>query len=43
MEFITSFFGGLNLEAIFQLTFVSLILISGPVVIFLLAVRGGDL
>ncbi|MEB3310316.1 MAG: photosystem II reaction center protein Ycf12 [Snowella sp.] len=33
----------LNLEPIFQLTFVALILIAGPVVIFLLAFRGGDL
>ena len=32
-----------NLEPIFQLTFVSLIMIAGPVVIFLLALRGGDL
>jgi hypothetical protein len=35
--------GGINWEAIFQLTFVALIMLSGPVVIFLLAVRGGDL
>ncbi len=35
--------GGLNWEAIFQLTFVALIMLSGPVVIFLLAARGGDL
>jgi hypothetical protein len=33
----------LNLEPIFQLTFVALIMIAGPVVIFLLALRGGDL
>ncbi|WP_124969994.1 photosystem II reaction center protein Ycf12/Psb30 [Aphanothece sacrum] len=33
----------LNLEPIFQLTFLSLIVIAGPVVIFLLAFRGGDL
>lgn len=33
----------LNLEPIFQLTFVGLIMIAGPVVIFLLAFRGGDL
>jgi hypothetical protein len=33
----------LNLEPIFQLTFVSLIMIAGPVVVFLLALRGGDL
>lgn len=33
----------LNLEPIFQLTFVSLIMIAGPVVVFLLYLRGGDL
>jgi hypothetical protein len=37
------FLSGLNLEPIFQLTFVALIMISGPIVIFLLAFRGGDL
>lgn len=43
MDFITGFFGSLNYEVIFQLTFVSLIMIAGPVVVFLLAFRGGDL
>ncbi len=43
MDFIASFFTSLNWEVIFQLTFVSLILISGPVVVILLAFRGGDL
>ncbi|MBJ7898946.1 MAG: photosystem II reaction center protein Ycf12 [Cyanobacteria bacterium RI_101] len=33
----------LNLEPIFQLTFISLIMIAGPVVVFVLAFRGGDL
>ncbi len=33
----------LNLEPIFQITFVSLIMIAGPIVVFLLAFRGGDL
>ena len=33
----------LDWEVIFQLTFVTLILVSGPVVIFLLALRGGEL
>ena len=33
----------LNLEPIFQLTFVALIMIAGPVVVFVLAFRGGDL
>ena len=39
MDFITN----LDLTVIFQLTFVALIMISGPVVIFLLAANGGDL
>ncbi len=39
MELLAAF----NLEPIFQLTFVGLIMIAGPVVIFLLAFRGGDL
>ncbi|NER35366.1 MAG: photosystem II reaction center protein Ycf12 [Oscillatoria sp. SIO1A7] len=43
MDFLTNFFSNINFEVIFQLTFVSLIMISGPVVIFLLAFRGGDL
>ena len=33
----------LNLEPIFQLGFVGLIVIAGPIVIALLAFRGGDL
>ena len=46
MGFITnlfSAFNGIDFNLIFQLTSVALILISGPVVIFLLAARGGDL
>ena len=46
MDFLTnifSVFGNLDLTVIFQLLSVALILISGPVVIFLLALRGGDL
>jgi hypothetical protein len=43
MDFLTNFANNVNLEALIQLTFVALIMISGPVVIFLLAVRGGDL
>lgn len=39
----TGILGGISWEAIFQLTFVSLIMIAGPAVIFLLAFRGGDL
>lgn len=37
------FISNLNLEAILQLTMVALVAISGPIVIILLAVRGGDL
>ncbi len=36
-------FGGINFEAIVQLTMLAAIMIAGPVVIFLLAARGGDL
>ena len=43
MELMPSFLAALNLEAIFQLTFVSLIMIAGPAVIVVLAFRGGDL
>jgi Photosystem II complex subunit Ycf12 len=43
MEFVTGIFGGINWEAIVQLIFVASIMIAGPVVIFLLAFRGGDL
>lgn len=43
MDFLTNFASNLNVEAIIQLTFVALIMIAGPVVIFLLAFRGGDL
>ena len=43
MEALTSVISGVNWEAIAQLTLVSLIMISGPIVIFVLAARGGDL
>lgn len=43
MSLITDIFGGINWEAIVQLTMVAAIMISGPIVIFLLAARGGDL
>ncbi|MBO9999315.1 MAG: photosystem II reaction center protein Ycf12 [Cyanobacteria bacterium SID2] len=33
----------INWEPILQLTFVGLIVIAGPLVIFVLAARGGDL
>ncbi len=37
------FLTNINWEVIFQLLFVGLIVISGPVVIFVLAFRNGDL
>ncbi|MEO1148390.1 MAG: photosystem II reaction center protein Ycf12 [Cyanobacteria bacterium J06638_22] len=37
------FIANLNWEVIAQLTLVGLIMISGPIVIFVLAFRGGDL
>ncbi|WP_204102642.1 MULTISPECIES: photosystem II reaction center protein Ycf12 [Spirulina sp. CCY15215] len=40
---VTSIFASVNFEVIFQLLFVGLILISGPAVIFLLALNKGDL
>lgn len=43
MEALTSIIGGINWEAIVQLTLLAAIMISGPVVIFVLAARGGDL
>ncbi len=43
MDFITNFFGNIDFTVIFQLTCVTLIMLSGPAVIFLLALRGGDL
>ena len=35
--------GGLNIDTLFQLFFVAAIMLSGPIVIALLAFRGGDL
>ena len=43
MEFISSFLGGINFELIAQLTMLAMIVIAGPVIVFLLAARGGDL
>jgi len=46
MDFITNlldFITNVNYEVIFQLIFVSLIMIAGPVVIFLLYTLKGDL
>jgi len=43
MDFITNLFSNINFELIAQLLMLSLIVIAGPVVIVLLAFRGGDL
>ncbi|NJK37723.1 MAG: photosystem II reaction center protein Ycf12 [Oscillatoriales cyanobacterium RM2_1_1] len=43
MDFITNLFSNINFELIAQLTMLALIVIAGPVVIVLLAFRGGDL
>lgn len=43
MEFVSNFVSNIDFEAIAQLTMVAMIMIAGPVVIFLLAARGGDL
>ncbi|MGF1535994.1 MAG: photosystem II reaction center protein Ycf12/Psb30 [Elainellaceae cyanobacterium] len=43
MDVITSAISGLNVEAIIQLTLVGMIMISGPIVIFILAASRGDL
>jgi hypothetical protein len=36
-------FSTINFEVIFQLTMLAMIVIAGPVVVFLLAFRGGNL
>ena len=43
MEFISNLFGSINFELIAQLTMLAMIVIAGPVIVFLLAARGGDL
>jgi hypothetical protein len=43
MDFIADFFSNINFEVILQLTSVSLILIAGPVVVFILYAIRGDL
>ncbi|MEM6423666.1 MAG: photosystem II reaction center protein Ycf12 [Cyanobacteria bacterium P01_H01_bin.119] len=37
------FLSNINFELIAQLTMLAMIVISGPVIVFLLAVRGGDM
>ncbi|WP_008313832.1 photosystem II reaction center protein Ycf12/Psb30 [Leptolyngbya sp. PCC 6406] len=43
MEFLSGFLSGINFELIAQLTMLAMIVIAGPVIVFLLAARGGDL
>jgi hypothetical protein len=43
MEALTSAISEINWQVIFQLTFLALIVLSGPIVVGLLALRGGDL
>ncbi|HEY9908241.1 MAG TPA: photosystem II reaction center protein Ycf12 [Thermosynechococcaceae cyanobacterium] len=43
MESISEFASNVNWEALVQLSMVAAIMIAGPVVIFLLAFRGGNL
>ena len=50
MDFVTNTFSDIasgilsvNLELIAQLTMLALVVIAGPVVIFVLAARGGDM
>ena len=43
MNLIAGIFSSIDFNVIFQLLFVTLIMIAGPVVIFLLAFRGGDM
>lgn len=43
MDFITNFFSGVNFEVILQLTSVGLILVAGPVIVFILYALRGDL
>jgi hypothetical protein len=46
MDFITDLFGGLdnvNFQLIIQVALLAAVVLSGPIVIFLLAAKGGDL
>jgi hypothetical protein len=43
MDFLSSVLSNINFELIAQLTMLTLVVVAGPVVIFLLAARGGDL
>ncbi|MEG4229698.1 photosystem II reaction center protein Ycf12 [Microcoleus sp. N9_B2] len=46
MDFITDIFsglGGVNYQLIVQVALLAAVVLSGPIVIFLLAAKGGDL
>ncbi|MGB3512375.1 MAG: photosystem II reaction center protein Ycf12 [Microcoleaceae cyanobacterium] len=43
MGFLTDFFSSINFETIAQLIMLAMVVIAGPVVIVLLALRGGDM
>ena len=43
MEFVSSVLGGINFELIAQRTMLALVVVAGPVIVFLLVARGGDL
>jgi len=43
MDLIANIFSNINFELIAQLTMLALVVVSGPVVIVLLAARGGDM
>ncbi|MBC6480092.1 MAG: photosystem II reaction center protein Ycf12 [Hormoscilla sp. GM7CHS1pb] len=43
MDSIANIFSNINFELIAQLTMLALVVVSGPVVIVLLAARGGDM
>ncbi|MGB3310776.1 MAG: photosystem II reaction center protein Ycf12 [Nodosilinea sp.] len=43
MSFLSNILSNINFELIAQLTMLGMIVISGPVIVFLLFLRGGDL
>ncbi|MBE9111754.1 photosystem II reaction center protein Ycf12 [Nodosilinea sp. LEGE 07298] len=43
MSFLSNILSNINFELIAQLTMLGMIVIAGPVIVFLLYLRGGDL
>ena len=43
MSSVLNFFGSIDFVLIAQLTMLALVVIAGPAIVFLLALRGGDL